>query len=243
MSEADNKFKQRIIGALVLIALAVIFLPMLFPGKEEHPLPRVEVPAPPAPVIPPVPETEVEPVVVPEPVEDNRFEPVPEPELEFVLIENDPAERVERVERVERAERADVPAAPDPVATRPAVESSAADKPVAAEPPAPAQTKKPAREQVASKPAGAQERAEPGIDRSNLPVSWSIQLASLSSLANAERLRDTYRAKHYAAYVRSSEGVHKVLIGPLIREAEAVAMCKQLKARDKQDCFVVRYQP
>ena len=136
-----------------------------------------------------------------------------------------------------------MPAAPDPVATRPAVESSAADKPVAAEPPAPAQTKKPAREQVASKPAGAQERAEPGIDRSNLPVSWSIQLASLSSLANAERLRDTYRAKHYAAYVRSSEGVHKVLIGPLIREAEAVAMCKQLKARDKQDCFVVRYQP
>lgn len=237
MSEADNKFKQRIIGALVLIALAVIFLPMLFPGKEEHPLPRVEVPAPPAPVIPPVPETEVEPVVVPEPVEDNRFEPVPEPELEFVLIENDPAERVERVERV------DVPAAPDPVATRPAVESSAADKPVAAQPPAPAQTKKPAREQVASKPAGAQERAEPGIDRSNLPVSWSIQLASLSSLANAERLRDTYRAKHYAAYVRSSEGVHKVLIGPLIREAEAVAMCKQLKARDSQDCFVVRYQP
>lgn len=232
MSEADNKFKQRIIGALVLIALAVIFLPMLFPGKEEHPLPRIEVPAPPSPVIPPVPETEVEPVVVPEPVEDNRFEPVPEPELEFVLIENDPAERAE-----------DVPAAPDPVTTRPVTKPSAADKPVAAEPPAPAQTKKPAKEQVASKPAGARERAEPGIDRSNLPVSWSIQLASLSSLANAERLRDTYRAKHYAAYMRSSEGVHKVLIGPLIREAEAVAMCKQLKARDKQDCFVVRYQP
>ena len=76
-----------------------------------------------------------------------------------------------------------------------------------------------------------------------LPAARRNELASLASLDNAERLRDTFRAKHYTAYIRSGDGVHKVLIGPLIREAEAVATCKQLKARENQDCFVVRYQP
>ena len=92
MSETDNKFKQRIIGALVLIALAIIFLPMLFSSKDEHPLPRVEVPTPPAPVMPPVPDIQVEPVQVPEPVEieEITYEPVAESESEFVLIESEP---------------------------------------------------------------------------------------------------------------------------------------------------------
>lgn len=235
MSETDNKFKQRIIGALVLIALAIIFLPMLFSSKDEHPLPSVEVQAPPAPVIAPVPVADVEPVELPEPVDESLFEPVPEPELEFVLIEDEPVE----------PEPAPV-VTPEPV-TEPAVQAPpVATAPVRQESsPAPAQPKAPAKPAAAAKPPVVKtpERAEPGIDRSNLPISWSIQLASLGNLANAEKLRDTYRAKHYAAYVRTADGVHKVLIGPLIREAEAVAMCKQLKSRDKQDCFVVRYQP
>lgn len=232
MSETDNKFKQRIIGALVLIALAIIFLPMLFSSKDEHPLPTVEVQVPPTPVIAPVPEVAVEPVEVPEPVDESLFEPVAEPELEFVLIENDPVEPpAAPVVEVQ-------PAAPVPVIEAPRVVEAPVTQP--AKPATPAKPSTPA---PAAPVVSAPQRAEPGIDRSNLPVSWSIQLASLSSLANAERLRDTYRAKHYAAYVRSADGVHRVLIGPLIREAEAVAMCKQLKSRDKQDCFVVRYQP
>lgn len=232
MSDTDNKFKQRIIGALVLIALAIIFLPMLFSSKEEPPLPRVEVQAPPPPVIPPVPDIQVEPVELPEPLEEELFEPViepevePEPELEFVLIENEPVEPAPA--------RTEQPPVAEPTVVAPKV----AEKPVApVAPPA-----KPVQPQP-QKAKPAAKSAAPGIDRSNLPVSWSIQLASLSSLENAQKLRDTYRAKHYAAYVRSADGVHKVLIGPLIREAEAVALCKQLKSRDKQDCFVVRYQP
>ena len=51
MSETDSKFKQRIVGALVLVALAIIFVPMLFSSKEEHPLPQVDVQVPPPPVV------------------------------------------------------------------------------------------------------------------------------------------------------------------------------------------------
>lgn len=232
MSETDNKFKQRIIGALVLIALAIIFLPMLFSSKDEHPLPRVEVPTPPAPVMPPVPDIQVEPVQVPEPVEieEIRYEPVAESESEFVLIESEPVV-VPQPEVIEPKLQAQPAPVEQPVVVPAPVAES---KPVPA-----AKPETPARKPTApaSKPATT------AIDSNNLPISWSIQLASLGSLDNAQRLRDSYRAKHYTAYIRSADGVHKVLIGPLIREAEAVAMCKQLKARDKQECFVLRYQP
>ena len=237
----DSKFKQRIVGALVLVALAIIFVPMLFSSKEEeHPLPQVQVEVPEPPAMPPAPAVEVEPVPVPEPVEPVQEEDgeivLPEAEPEFVLIEHDTA-----------------PEPPAAVAepVEPPAESQAAVPPPAAvaeeKPATPASTvKEPVKPAVQAKPApqpAAKPAASPGVDRSNLPVSWAIQLASLSNLQNAERLRDTYRARHYTAYVRSADGLHKVLIGPLIREAEAVAMCKQLKARDNQDCFVVRYQP
>ena len=234
MSETDSKFKQRIVGALVLVALAIIFVPMLFSSKEEHPLPRVDVQVPPPPVVAPVPDIRVEPVAVPVPVED-VYEPVVVPESEFVLIEHEPV-----VEPV-------VPVTPQPepkpqVIEQPAIKPEPAKPAVAeARPTAPVTPPPAVKPEPVVKPAP--KPAAPGIDRNNLPVSWSIQLASLGSLDNAERLRDSFRAKHYTAYIRSSDGVHKVLIGPLIREAEAVATCKQLKAREKQDWFGGRYQP
>lgn len=238
MSETDNKFKQRIIGALVLIALAIIFVPMLFSSKDEHSLPRVEVATPPVPTMPPVPDIEVEPVAVPEPVVDENVttELLLESDPEFVLIEHEPpAEPQPPAEEVE-PQLQPLPVEPPAVEPEPVVESKpapAAKTDTASSKPAP----------VAKPEAPVKKPVTRGIDSNNLPVSWSIQLASLSSLENAQRLRDSYRAKHYTAYIRSADGVHKVLIGPLIREAEAVAMCKQLIARDKQECFVLRYQP
>ena len=50
MAGAESKLKQRIVGALVLIALAVIFLPMLL--KQEDPARKVVVEAPPMPAVP-----------------------------------------------------------------------------------------------------------------------------------------------------------------------------------------------
>ena len=45
----DDKLKQRLIGALVLIVAAVVFLPMLLSGQDETV--RVEVEVPEAPVM------------------------------------------------------------------------------------------------------------------------------------------------------------------------------------------------
>ena len=76
MAVLDKGLKQRIVGALVLVALAVIFLPMLFSREDE--LRQVVVDAPAMPDKPLIPEVELEPVHQPEVVSA----PEPEPEIE-----------------------------------------------------------------------------------------------------------------------------------------------------------------
>ena len=57
MALLERGLKQRIVGALVLIALAVIFLPMLFTREDESR--QVVVEAPPRPQAPAMPSVEV----------------------------------------------------------------------------------------------------------------------------------------------------------------------------------------
>lgn len=66
----DDKLKQRLIGALVLIIAAVVFLPMLLSGQDETVRVEVEVPA--APVMDDSEIRTAAPIELPEP------EPVPE---------------------------------------------------------------------------------------------------------------------------------------------------------------------
>ena len=224
MVATQSKLKQRLVGALVLIALAVIFLPMLF--KKDEPTQAVIVQAPAMPETPAVPQFPVEEVDVPEPVVDETYE----------LVEDTRAAK-------ESEPTASIPASSEPIVVE-AIEEEPAPAPVVVTKPAPtkpAPAKPAPAKPVTPKPA--QQAAAPGIDKNNLPVSWSVQLASLTNKANAEALRDSYRKKQYNAYVRSTGGTHRVLIGPLVKDAEARALCKSLKEREKQDCFVVRYQP
>lgn len=232
MAATENKFKQRIVGVLVLIALIVIFLPMLF--KKDEPTREVVVQAPPAPETPAVPQFQVEEVAVPEPVIDENYvvlgeagEPV-DVDISSGVAASGGTYIAEPIaeEAVVEAPKVVAPA-PKPAPVKPA--------PVPAKPaPTPAKP-------VVTKPA--QKPVAPGIDKNNLPVSWSVQLASLTNLANANAMRDTFRKKQYNAYVRTTGNIHRVMIGPLVRETEARALCKSLKNREGQDCFVVRYAP
>lgn len=217
MAASDSKLKQRIVGAIVLIALAVIFLPMLF--KKEEPVQEIVVQAPPMPQAPAVPQFPVEEVSVPEPVLDDEWD-------EHIIVEQ--PEQPEQPEQLD----SEPAAAVAPIA--PPVEPVAQPSQPATQPAAPSKA-------ITEKPA--QQAPAPGIDKNNLPVSWSVQLANVTNKANAEALRDSYRKKQYNAYVRSADGSHRVLIGPLVKQSEAQAMCKNLKSRESQDCFVVRYQP
>ena len=149
------------VGALVLVALAVIFLPMLFSRQDEQRQVVVEAPA--APQAPVVPQVQVEPVVVPEP---QALPQEPVPTDEDVAAQEAPSMPVQPSVPVVKPTPAPVvaakPAAPAPV-----------PKPVAPQPAAP------------GKPDVGQSR----IDPNGLPISWSIQLASLANRESADALQ------------------------------------------------------
>lgn len=215
MAMLDNVYKQRMVGALVLVALAVIFLPMLFSREDEQRHVVVEAPATPQPSA--MPQVQVEPVVVPEP------QPLPEGSV--------PADEV----------AAQQPAPSTPIAPSAPVVAPApvASKPVPAPKPAPTPAPAPAQPVVAAKPDTTQSR----VDANGLSISWSIQLASLSSREGAENLQKTLRSQGYNAYIRSAEGKNRVFVGPLIERAEADRLRDLLGRQQNLKGFVVRFQP
>jgi DedD protein len=215
MALLDSAYKQRMVGALVLVALAVIFLPMLFSRQDEQRQVVVEAPA--SPQAPAVPQVQVEPVVVPEPQALPEEEPVPTDE--DLAAQPAPSMPVQPSVPVVKP----APAAPA-VAAKPA---APAPKPVAPQPAAP------------GKPDVGQSR----IDPNGLPISWSIQLASLANRESAEALQKKLRSQGYNAYIRSADGKNRVFIGPLIERAEADRLRDLLGRQQNLNGFVVRFQP
>lgn len=216
MAMLDNVYKQRMVGALVLVALAVIFLPMLFSREDEQR--HVSVEAPVAPQVSALPQVQVEPVVVPEP------QVLPE---ELQPMEEEVAQQVAPSAPVSQVP---VPVAPPVVVSKPVVQPAPA-KPVAA----------PTQPIAAApvKPDTTQSR----VDANGLSVSWSVQLASLSSREGAENLQKTLRTQGYNAYIRSAEGKNRVFVGPLIERAEADRLRDVLGRQHNLKGFVVRFQP
>ncbi|KIP91211.1 SPOR domain-containing protein [Pseudomonas fluorescens] len=216
MALLDKAYKQRMVGALVLVALAVIFLPMLFSRQDEQR--QVAVEAPGAPQAPTMPQVQMDPVAVPEP---QALPQEPVPTDEEVAEETAPAAPA-------------TPAAPAP--TIPAQIARPATPPPVAKPiPAPAQP----ITSATSKPDTTQSR----VDANGLSVSWSVQLASLSSRASAESLQKNLRSQGYNAYIRSADGKNRVFVGPLIERAEADRLRDLLSRQQNLKGFVVRFQP
>lgn len=222
MALLDKAYKQRMVGALVLVALAVIFLPMLFSRQDEQRQVTVEAPA--APQAPSVPQVQIEPVVVPEPQ---------------VL----PQEPVPSDEEIAEQQAPSTPIAPAvPVAPAPA----SAAKPVAPAPaPVPALTAKPSTPpaQPITATPGKPDTSQSRVDANGLSVSWSVQLASLSNRASAESLQKSLRAQGYNAYIRTADGKNRVFVGPLIERAEADRLRDLLSRQQNLKGFVVRFQP
>src|SRR5471032_346521 len=210
MALLDKAYKQRMVGALVLVALAVIFLPMLFSRQDEQR--QVTVQAPSAPQAPSVAQVQVEPVVVPEP-QALPQEPVP----------SDDEIAGDQAPSMPITPAAPVAPAAKPVAPAPVVKPAPA-QPIAAAP---------------AKPDTTQSR----VDANGLSISWSVQLASLSSRDSAESLQKTLRSQGYNAYIRSADGKNRVFVGPLIERAEADRLRDLLGRQQNLKGFVVRFQP
>ncbi|WP_417531913.1 SPOR domain-containing protein [Marinobacter lipolyticus] len=190
--------KQRIIGALVLVSLAVIFVPMLFDEPhsertsssinipEEPPFPEVDAPEPPAADAPAY---RLEESGEPEPVRDSGTQ--------------------QQVQRVDEVEEPVSETLPDP-----APEAQPAE-PVAQEP---APTPEPESQE-------SDQQADSAEYAGSLDGAWVVQLGSFGSADNARNLRNKIRDQGYNSHLqkiqRGDTTLTRVFSGPFAEKAEA----------------------
>jgi DedD protein len=194
----DFLLKQRLVGAVVLVALAVIFIPMLLEGPDRTMVPEMEpLPEPvgevpgrplssfPAPdEIPPQPEQSV----IMEDAETGVTEDMQEQPLELPSADAASEPRGEPVAPTAVAEEEQTPVSEPPVIAPQAVSEKAAEA------------------------AG--------------PLSgWVVQVGSFSNQANAVGLRDKLRAGGFTTQVEKvtvDRAVHyRVRVGPFLERGEA----------------------
>lgn len=218
--------KQRIIGALVLISLAVIFVPMMFDEPhderavrsldipEEPPFPEVNVPEDEG-ALEGVPDYRVEEVQPPTPdvVED------PAMGEQGTVAGDGSAAPVEEPVPLVGEEEAPVE---QPQADQPAPDSTTAAEPADTEA-APSEEEGESDSPLATASSGNNEESA-DFERT-LAGAWVLQLGSFGNEDNARRLRDSVRERGYGAHLqqvtRGEQQLVRVFSGPFSEKAEA----------------------
>ncbi|MBX2807086.1 MAG: SPOR domain-containing protein [Cellvibrionaceae bacterium] len=214
--------KQRLIGLLVLTALAVIFLPSLFHQREPVVIDTATL-IPPAPV--------VAPVIVPKPVKPEAFAKAQAPVA---------AEKTVNAEAT-RSETLKAEAAKPETRKR---QMSETNKPTpVSQTPAVFDTGDPAIET----PSIRLQQSPPQLNKAGVPKGWLLQVASLKLQKSAEKLVKTLRAEKYAAYWERAETAQgewfRVFVGPYIDQRRAQQAKRQIDKAQKVDARVLRFNP
>lgn len=228
----DDAAKRRLVGAAVLVALAVIFVPMLVDDTEDDGL--------------------GEPIVIPEdpdfdagydasslPPEDSLNGALPTPEPPFGGAQTG-------------EEFADAPG-PEPAAEPPAADAAGAGRgrpadagaqSAAEAAPEPAQsTSAPARQpQTELQTAGSAAGPKPVPDGVR---AWVVQVASLGSPEAATSLQDELRGNGYPAFVEQAtvrgKRYYRVRVGPEVERGRADALAERIATETGADPLVQRY--
>jgi len=208
----------------VLVALAVLLLPLWLDGEGiKHSLSIEEIP--PEPTI-------IEPISPPE---------LPSPgSAELALLDNPPpppvAPPMDEVPEVPKLAAEESSAAPAPKPTpkpAPELDDTSADKP--AERPKPSATTQPASPPAS--PATSRPAAPPSGD------GWVVQLGSFSDELNARALQKSVRQAGFNAFVQplfAERGtVWRVRVGPFETREEALQQRARLRERLNRDGIVV----
>jgi len=225
----DRRVKERLVGASILVALIVLIVPELLSGP---------VPNPPAPnaagaALP----SAAEPVRnVTVDIAAGRAAAIPETapsaDVAAAALHGDAqpvAAAAQRPTSVQRPAADQSPAADE----SPAADQSAAATQSAATERSPA---------ASAAPASALETPAPSPRSTAAPVktaagthSWSVQLGSFASHANADKLVRQMRAQGFAVYVLTGGSQstlrYRVRIGPMADRAVAAQMMAKLKAQ------------
>ena len=214
----DNILKQRLIGALILVALGVVFWPIIF-VEPEGPggLPGSRMPPPPA--------VDTTPIEPPDTAGLRQAPPV--------AAQSDA--RAEEAAAVAAAE--DIA---EPEAESESVSSVTEATPVEAEPEPAASPEPESRTRTAAPES-------PTLDAQGVPVAWILQVVSLSNKSRAENIRDDLIGDGHKAYVKpitsGDRTLYRVYIGPKFERAQLDRLKADIDRQLGVSSLVARYVP
>ncbi len=210
--------KQRLVGALILLALGVVFWPIIFtPPTGPDAVERVAVPA--------------------EPVMDTKI--LPRPNAAGLRVPKAVLQPEDILSEEELALlAADDVAASKPVkSTTPKPVKSTVPKPVKAKPHKP-KTERPVRERAPTKPE---------TDAQGLPLAWMLQVVSVSDAKKAKALRGELLGMGHKAYIKQvpvdGKTLYRIYIGPKFEKAALQRLKPEIDARFGVNSLVKRYLP
>ncbi|MCK7595775.1 SPOR domain-containing protein [Microbulbifer sp. CAU 1566] len=235
----NDGVKQRIVGALVLAALAVIFLPTLFDREGARYIDVTsQIPAPP----------DIKPIVIaePQPVDGidtappvnevfqpdfvEQKAPAPDPETVTLPPEPEPAEAIAS----KSASKAAPKVAPE--------ETVAAAAPVRKAEPV---TDEPVTEKQ-PEPEPQLPAEETQLDDQGLPEGWVVQVAAYKESASAERMRGKLMDAGFRAYTRAVDTPKgrfvRVFVGPKLSRVDAQSDKRKLDKLLKTETLILRYR-
>lgn len=215
----DKRLKQRLIGAAVLIALAVIFLPMLLTGHGSHPV-SMKIKLPPEPdyhfsnsIQKPLAPLTTQPSAT-------TLTAIPNMTTETPVAQAPPPGVVSPTGVIAAPKQPSSPSLP-PVKAKPL--KGKVKSPAKAPPPL-SETK------PASHPVGS---------------GWVIQVASLVDPQGADQLRDRLRKAGYGAYVDRitihGKTYYRVRVGPRFSRSKAEKVLADLQHKVKLKGMLVPY--
>jgi DedD protein len=213
----NDILKQRLVGALVLIALGVLFWPVLFVDTERQTLDR-------------------ESQVAPMPRLDEADIPAPRP------LDNVPPVARADAMRLE-AGRDDLPP-PEPREEGVASASAVSKLPGGETPDKDAASTKAAdAPEVSLRDAPD----SPTLDEEGIPIAWVLQVASMSTRAKADALVEKLIADGHKAYHRAiqrdGDMLYRVFIGPVFEREKLGPVKRSVDAEFKVNTLITRYVP
>ncbi|HEY9150521.1 MAG TPA: SPOR domain-containing protein [Gammaproteobacteria bacterium] len=211
----DNLVKQRVVGAVVLVALAVIFIPILLEGPDDDAGPRS--------------------LDLPQPIEEMREGRI-EPMEPVLVVPPDP------VTTVVIGEDGTATMAPDTTVAVPEAPATEVAPESGAETPSPAAAAPQADTAPEPQPDTApQARDTPSAPAT---AGWVVQVGAFGQEANAIALRDRLRKAGYTAFVErvvvDAKTVYRVRVGPYVERSAAEA---ELAGLGRDSGLQVRVMP
>lgn len=216
--------RERISGVVIVVALAVIFVPMLFDEPDN-------ADSRPDPVLTIEPPVEVEQHDVPAPEPPDGLGEIAQPQT-HEQREESLAEAEEHARRVQSASDSETDALPEqgtaPAASEPESEPERED-PIAA------------IAQAADQRRSSSSSSAPAADSSG---EWEVQVGSFGNPANAQGLVQQLQDKGFNAYTRPrGNSLTAVYAGPYASSQQAESARAQIKSSVNQNGMVKRVAP